>query len=234
MNDADKKALEELQAYLAGRTEKTNRQNDKHILAIARRSNNETWLQNITESAKARELDPEYQRIRREKILSPEANAKRSVSSKRSLNDPEVKARHKASSAKTRATKEYQDKMAKVYADPVRRQKCRDSGRTQIKAVTTPAGQFESRTDAAKHYGITAQAMGNKIKDINHYLEFYYTDIGPVKPKEKPKAMRIAQKYIRRVKTPMGIFENLKDAATAHDIHPVSYTHLTLPTICSV
>ena len=122
--------------------------------------------------------------------------------------------------------------MAEVYADPVRKQKCRDGGRTQIRAVTTPAGQFDSRTAAAKHYGITPAAMGNRIKDIYHYLEFYYTDIGPIKPKEKPKAMRIAQKYIRKVKTPLGIFENLRDAATAHDVHPdtIKYRMRSEPT----
>lgn len=161
--------------------------------------------------------DPEWQARMKEVGQDPVANANRSKASKE-LWDKKGE-QLKAKMAKAKKSKAYKETMAKVYADPTRKQKCIEGGRTQAKSMTTPAGVFASSTDAAKHYGITPQAMRQRTKLEPHL--FYYTEVGPGLP-PPPKEKKKPEKYIRKVQTPLGIFDNITDAAKKHKCHPDS------------
>lgn len=196
------KAREELDEILAGMlTDKKKNQSDKRLIAI-----------------KNRENDPNYQLIKKNKILSDEANKKRSNSSRESLAKPEVKEKMKRSRQRLENDPLYKKRMEKVYNDPIRLEKCIKGGQTQSREVSTPCGIFPSRLAASKFYKISPHTMGGWIKKNKPHL-FYYTDTGPgIEPqpiiKYKPK------KYIRKVKTPDGIFDNIHDAAIFYNVHP--------------
>ncbi len=51
----------------------------------------------------------------------------------------------------------------------------KQSSLANSKKVSTPLGQFESRTTAAKHYNITPEGMGVRITSSN-FPDFYYIE----------------------------------------------------------
>ena len=80
MNKKDQQALDELRAYLDSRDDKTNKQSDKHILGIAKRSLNDDWQKNHTEAmretAKTEEWKNAHQ-ARADKLANNPAHIKK-------------------------------------------------------------------------------------------------------------------------------------------------------------
>jgi len=163
--------------------------------------------------------NPDFYKKMKEAGADPELKKRRSEASKALWQDEKKRKTILKKQEKTKKTSEYKEKMSKVYADPTRKQKCIEGGRSQAKRMTTPDGEFESSTDAAKHYGITPQAIRQRTKLEPHL--YYYTEKGPGVP-PAPKEKKKADKYIRKVKTPLGIFDNIADAGKAHSCHPDS------------
>lgn len=187
----------------------------------------------LSEKAKLRYSDPNYKKKHRQSLEKIYSNPEWQKRMQELGQDPKInELRRKASIAiwedeekvkqisknrkATMATEEYQEKMEKVYNDPNWRKKVKAGGRTQCKSFTTPDGVFEALADAAKHHDITPQSMRERSKTQPHL--YYYTDIGPGKEIIKPKPKK--KKYIRKVYTPDGVFDNLKDASIFYKVHP--------------
>lgn len=188
--------------------------NDALSIKAKERYSNDEFKKKHRDSLEQVYNNPEWQARMKELGQDPIANASRSKASKELWDKKGTKI--KANMAKAKESESYKETMAKVYADPKRKQKCIEGGRTQAKSITTPAGVFESSTDAAKHYGIGPQAMRARTKLEPHL--YYYTETGPGK-KPKAKAKNAPEKYIRQVKTPLGTFDNISDAAKKHNCH---------------
>jgi hypothetical protein len=220
----DAKSLQlKLEGLYKGKDLTSEDQDDKVIvrhdtlsIKAKERYSDPTFKEKHRESLEKIYNNPNWQKRMKELGQDPKANASRSKASQDLWKDEKKRKTILKKREKTRKTSEYKEKMAKVYADPKRKQKCIEGGRTRAKSITTPAGVFEASTDAAKHYGIGPQAMRARTKLEPHL--YYYTENGPGK-KPKPKAKKTLEKYIRQVNTPLGTFDNISDAAKKHNCH---------------
>lgn len=175
----------------------------------------ESYRQKHKQSLEKIYSNPAWQEKMKKLGQDPEINSIRSAASKKMWDDPIKSKQLLKKFAKVKKTKAYKEKMKKVYQDPDRLKKVIEGGRTQSKAVITPDGEFAALNDAAIFYNIAPNSMRGRIKSNPHI--YYYKAIGPKDPIVKIKKEQ--PKYIRKVYTPDGIFDNLKDAAAFYNVH---------------
>jgi hypothetical protein len=196
-DDIQKKIREELAAL---HNSKVAKQSDARLAGNEARINNPDFI------AKMKALGK-----------NEEANKARSKASKELWQDKDKVDQILEKRKATIESDEYQDKKKKIYSDPERLKKVIAGGRTQAKSFTTPEGVFDASTDAAKHYGLTPRTMRQRAKLKPHL--YYYTEDGPGKPLP-PKPKPVKEKYVRRVETPDGVFDNIRDAGNHYNVHP--------------
>ena len=181
MNKQDKQALEELQAYLDSRTEKTNTQSDKKILAAqvrnAKTAKTATWkesqkagVQNAWDKPGAKETrtqywqDPNFKEkisaIRKEVGNRLEVKKQKSERIKSLHKDPEFR-------------KKYEQGIAnKVWGSNAQIEGAKRAGQKRRKAIKTPMGIFITIASVAKAYDMSVAGIQHRMKKFPN--EYYY------------------------------------------------------------
>jgi hypothetical protein len=119
-------ALDELNAYLAGRNEKTNKESDKKWIAATARNQHPTWLENLRKNTKTKETHPEWHdkitkinRARREKYGQEYYDRLSESQKKRYAKLSEEEKQAISESAKNKwQDPEYKQKMMEYYNTP--------------------------------------------------------------------------------------------------------------------
>lgn len=170
----------------------------------------------ISESSKRNWKNKEYREKRKKSLaaanMRPEVKAKRKESAARIhadptwienhrkgleelRNDPKRWADYRKKYLKGNRAKydspefweNYYNAIAKRDADPEyhKRRIAASNAKISIKVVT-PAGAFDSISDAARHYGMTSEGMRHRVNS-DKYPEFYKTGDVAKKPQKKKK-----------------------------------------------
>jgi hypothetical protein len=157
MNAADKKALEELQAYLDSRDEKTNKQSDKRLIA----QNNKPPKSDAARAALRKTVsDPDYKKLQRQntleknkdpiykenqrkgiekRIANPNFSKNQSAAQLKKFEDPEYVKSFHASMEKRSKNKKWMNSL-------------KEKSKQKWKPVITPEGPFKRFGEAVQHY----------------------------------------------------------------------------------
>lgn len=162
MNAADKKALEELQAYIDSRTERTNKVSDKRLIAMnTRTTENKSWY-DITVERNRRNAKKGAQasaKVRTGVPISEESKQKAAATRAKRGYMPSW---NKGISPSEATRQKLSDiNIGKIIPEDVKAKISKNSARK--KSIMTPEGPFESRTLAAKHY------FNNKLTSHSSY-----------------------------------------------------------------
>ena len=151
MNKQDKEAIDKLKAYLASRTEDTNRVSDRHYIAAHTRTSNETQRQ-LHKVACATKRDNSYQ---------AEANAKPETQARisQALKGRKKTAEHEAKVAESNRAKPSDPNWKAAHAAGLAR---RD------RPFHTPYGVFPS-LNAAARYVTEAGLLTNAVKKFEKW-----------------------------------------------------------------
>lgn len=181
MNKADQQALDELAAYLESRTERTNRQNDKLIIAAQSRNvqtaKTITWQQNQKAGVQQAWTRPGEKERRTQYWQDPDFKEKMSVIRKEVSNREDVK---KDNSERTTALhkdpefrKKYEQGMAnKVWGSAAEIEGVKKSAQKRRKAIKTPMGIFITIASVAKAYDMSVAGIQHRMKKCSD--EYYY------------------------------------------------------------
>lgn len=151
MNKQDKQALEELQAYLATRTEDTNRVSDRHYIAAHGRTSNEAHRKQHQEACV----------VKRDNSYQAQTNA-----------DPKVQAKISSKLKGRKKTPEHEAKVAAANRakpnDPKWKAALMAGMAKRDRPFHTPYGVFPS-LNAAARYVTEAGLLGNAVKKFEKW-----------------------------------------------------------------
>lgn len=158
--------------------------------------------------------DPQWQQKQKDNGKNQEINARRKASLRKKFDDPEFRQHLRDSQALAKNREDNVKRRKEYWSKEENKERNRRNGKTQSKPVITPDGEFLSRKDASDFYGISTV---NFLQRIKKYPDlYYYVEDGP---KERPVREKKQETRIRRLQTPLGVFEHIKLAAEALKIH---------------
>ncbi|WP_415913205.1 hypothetical protein [Neptuniibacter sp. QD37_11] len=86
--------------------------------------------------------------------------------------------------------------------------------------VITPLGKFPSARDAALAHGLNHNAIEKRIESENYPEYIRISSEGTVQAKKPTR--NYSPRVTSQVRTPLGVFETAKLAASAHDVSPAT------------
>jgi hypothetical protein len=181
LSKKDQQALDELNAYIASRDEKTNTQSDKKILAAqvrnAKTAKTTTWKENQKVGVQQAWNEPGEKERRTRFWQDPAFKEKISVIRKEVGNREDIK---KVKSERSLALhkdpefrKKYEQGIAnRVWGTDAQIEGAKRAGKQRRRAIKTPKGIFITIANVAKAYDMSVAGIQHRMK--KYPGEYYY------------------------------------------------------------